>query len=115
MPDASVPPSGPPPARRSVAAILLAAILGFLAGDALRPPERQAGVKVAVFAVDLWRATGSRALAGAGLRVCRYDPSCSSYGREALSRYGLARGSWLTVSRIARCRPGGGQGLDPVP
>ena len=35
--------------------------------------------------------------------VCRYYPSCSAYGVTALERHGLVRGSWLTVSRVARC------------
>jgi putative membrane protein insertion efficiency factor len=46
---------------------------------------------------------------------CRFTPSCSHYGIEALEVHGLLRGSWLTVRRIGRCRPGGGLGFDPVP
>ncbi|MBT5659209.1 MAG: membrane protein insertion efficiency factor YidD [Rhodospirillaceae bacterium] len=46
---------------------------------------------------------------------CRYAPSCSDYAREALSRHGFTRGIWLTVKRLLRCHPWGGQGLDPVP
>jgi putative membrane protein insertion efficiency factor len=46
---------------------------------------------------------------------CRFQPSCSHYGLEALRRHGLVGGLWLTAARIARCHPWGGQGFDPVP
>lgn len=46
---------------------------------------------------------------------CRFDPSCSTYALEALERHGAARGSWLTLRRLARCHPWGGMGWDPVP
>ena len=46
---------------------------------------------------------------------CRYIPSCSAYGLESFQRFGFRRGLILTVKRIARCRPGGSYGFDPVP
>jgi uncharacterized protein len=46
---------------------------------------------------------------------CRFDPTCSQYGLDALEGHGALRGSWLTIRRISRCRPGGGQGYDPAP
>jgi uncharacterized protein len=46
---------------------------------------------------------------------CRYVPSCSAYAVEALEVHGAARGSWLSVRRVARCHPWGGHGWDPVP
>ncbi|MPT47782.1 MAG: membrane protein insertion efficiency factor YidD [Sphingobium sp.] len=46
---------------------------------------------------------------------CRYHPSCSQYGIEALKKYGALRGSWLTLKRLLRCHPWGGSGHDPVP
>jgi hypothetical protein len=46
---------------------------------------------------------------------CRFYPSCSSYAREALQLHGSARGLLLTVRRLARCRPFGPSGFDPVP
>jgi len=46
---------------------------------------------------------------------CRFTPSCSSYGREAVERFGAVRGGVLALRRLMRCRPWGGAGFDPVP
>jgi putative membrane protein insertion efficiency factor len=46
---------------------------------------------------------------------CRYQPTCSNYALEALSKHGAIRGSWLTLRRLSRCHPWGGWGYDPVP
>jgi len=46
---------------------------------------------------------------------CRYTPSCSAYGIEALKKHGVFKGGWLTLKRISRCHPWGGHGYDPVP
>ena len=46
---------------------------------------------------------------------CRYTPTCSQYGIEALKKYGPIKGLWLTIKRIASCNPWGGHGHDPVP
>jgi putative membrane protein insertion efficiency factor len=46
---------------------------------------------------------------------CRFEPSCSSYALEALTVHGAAKGSWLALRRLGRCRPFGGHGWDPVP
>jgi len=46
---------------------------------------------------------------------CRYVPTCSQYGLEALQKHGPLKGSWLTIKRILSCNPFGGQGYDPVP
>lgn len=48
-------------------------------------------------------------------RACRYEPSCSSYGLEALQKHGPIYGSYLTLKRILSCNPWGGYGYDPVP
>lgn len=46
---------------------------------------------------------------------CRYTPTCSAYGIEALQKYGTVKGLWLTFKRVLRCNPWGGHGEDPVP
>ncbi|MET3608162.1 membrane protein insertion efficiency factor YidD [Mucilaginibacter rubeus] len=46
---------------------------------------------------------------------CRYTPTCSQYGVEAIRKYGAFKGGWLTIKRIASCNPWGGHGHDPVP
>ena len=46
---------------------------------------------------------------------CRYTPTCSQYGIEALKKYGPIKGLWLTVKRVSKCHPWGGHGYDPVP
>lgn len=45
---------------------------------------------------------------------CRHLPTCSEYGYEAIARYGLAKGGWLTLKRVAKCNPWGTSGIDPV-
>jgi len=55
-----------------------------------------------------------RALTG-GDGMCRFTPSCSLYGLEAIRTHGPWRGGWLTIKRIARCHPWGGCGEDQVP
>jgi len=46
---------------------------------------------------------------------CRFTPTCSQYGIEAIKKYGPFKGGLLTLKRIGRCHPWGEHGKDPVP
>lgn len=46
---------------------------------------------------------------------CRYTPTCSHYGIEALKKHGPFKGAWLSFKRFLSCNPWGGSGYDPVP
>jgi uncharacterized protein len=63
-----------------------------------------------VGALRLYKACLSPVLPSA----CRFHPTCSDYTREAVERYGVARGIWMGVRRLARCHPLCAGGLDPV-
>ena len=108
-------PEAAAPARASLAAPAFAALLGFLAGDALRPVPRQLTARVAVRAIDAYRASVSPALEKTGLVKCRFDPTCSTYGREAIFRYGSPHGIALAAGRVLRCHPWAKGGSDSVP
>lgn len=47
--------------------------------------------------------------------VCKFHPTCSSYGLTALELHGAVKGSWLIVRRLVRCHPWSLGGHDPVP
>ena len=64
-----------------------------------------------VFLIRLYQFAVRPFLAGS----CKFVPTCSEYGIEALHRHGWRRGLVLAVRRIARCHPLGRGGIDPVP
>jgi putative membrane protein insertion efficiency factor len=66
---------------------------------------------LALGVIRLWQETFSRVLPPS----CRFTPSCSQYGYEAIAKYGILKGGWLTVKRISRCHPLHPGGYDPVP
>lgn len=75
-----------------------------------RSPERRGTAWVLAALVRGYQGVSARRLPR-----CRYVPSCSEYAVEAIEGHGAWRGGWLGVRRVARCRPGGGFGFDPVP
>ena len=47
--------------------------------------------------------------------ACRFEPSCSSYAQEAITKHGAVRGSYLAILRLMRCHPFNAGGYDKVP
>ena len=45
---------------------------------------------------------------------CRYTPTCSQYSLQAIEKYGIFKGIWLSTKRISKCHPWGGSGHDPL-
>lgn len=111
----SDPISLPPIDRPFLAAVAIAALIGLAAGDGLRPADEQVTARAGVLAIDAYRATLGSVLGKTGIVRCRFEPSCSAYGREAIRRYGSPRGFALAARRIARCHPFAKGGTDPVP
>ena len=71
----------------------------------------RAAVLVAILTIRSYQALLRPHLVGS----CKFYPSCSEYGIEALQVHGIARGTALTARRICRCHPFTSGGLDPVP
>tara|TARA_A100001011_G_scaffold84359_1_gene88144 strand:+ start:899 stop:1138 length:240 start_codon:yes stop_codon:yes gene_type:complete len=46
---------------------------------------------------------------------CKFSPSCSKYGIEAINKYGVLKGSVITIKRILKCNPWSKGGYDPIP
>lgn len=95
-------------------AVALVAIAA-LGVDLARPPEAQMSARVLLGAIDLHRATLSRALGAAGAR-CRFEPTCSHYGEAVIRKFGALKGTGLAIARIAKCGPWTPIGtIDPPP
>jgi putative membrane protein insertion efficiency factor len=69
------------------------------------------GARVATEVLDFYK----RAISPWLPPACRFEPTCSIYAREAIERYGLARGLALAARRLLRCHPFRSGGFDPVP
>jgi uncharacterized protein len=69
---------------------------------------------ILIAAVRVYQWTLSPVFYALGVR-CRHEPTCSAYGMDCVRHQGAWRAIWLTLGRIARCRPGGSHGYDPAP
>jgi putative membrane protein insertion efficiency factor len=67
--------------------------------------------KILIFFIKFYKNAISPLL----FRSCRFTPTCSAYGIEALQKHGPVKGLWLTIKRVLSCHPWGGHGFDPVP
>lgn len=76
-------------------------------GDSRRTVAR----RVAIVAIRGYQLLFSSMYTGS----CRFYPSCSAYAVEAIERFGVIRGSVLSLKRLSRCRPLARHGFDPVP
>ena len=74
-------------------------------------PRRSPVARVLLRAVGFY----SRAISPAFPPRCRFSPTCSAYAAEAVAVHGAARGSWLTLLRLAKCAPWHPGGVDLVP
>lgn len=84
----------------------------MLLGPSRVPAEWDNDLRALVlWLIRLYQNTASRALPPS----CRFVPSCSEYGYQAVFRHGLLKGGWLALKRIARCHPLNPGGYDPVP
>ena len=77
-------------------------------------PDPQPTLAIRI-AYGLYRSVLSPVLHVFSPSQCVYLPTCSEYAYVALVRFGLFRGSWLALRRLARCHPFAKGGLDPVP
>jgi putative membrane protein insertion efficiency factor len=92
----------------------LLALAILFGADALRPPRSQVSVRVFAASVDGYHRY-LHPLTGRFIR-CRYKPSCSSYAVQAVRKYGIAKGGWMSLRRVASCRSSVPMGTeDPVP
>ena len=66
---------------------------------------------IALLLIKLYQNTLSRVLPPS----CRFMPSCSHYGYEAIEKHGFFKGGWMAVKRVSRCHPLNPGGYDPVP
>ncbi|UGU29448.1 membrane protein insertion efficiency factor YidD [Mycolicibacterium smegmatis] len=68
-------------------------------------------VRAVIYVIQLYRHT----ISPLRLPTCRFMPTCSQYAVDALTEYGLIRGTWLATVRLLKCGPWHQGGWDPIP
>ena len=91
------------PRLRKLRTLAILAFLVVAIHDFAAPHGRGYAARGALFLIDEYRAHISPRIRGSV--VCRFKPSCSAYGREAIAKYGFGKGSAKALWRIARCGP----------
>jgi len=77
-------------------------------------PQNMTQKKICIYPV-LFLLKVYRLLISPWINACRFRPTCSEYAIESFIKFGLFKGSLLTLKRLLRCHPWGGCGFDPVP
>ncbi len=72
-----------------------------------------AGRKVLLFSLNIFMLLVRPLLGPRG--ACRFTPTCSQYAKEAITKYGVFKGVWLSARRLGKCHPFHAGGYDPVP
>ena len=68
-------------------------------------------VRGVIYVIELYR----NMVSPLRLPTCRFTPTCSQYAVSALTEFGLVRGGWLALVRLAKCGPWHAGGWDPIP
>ncbi len=68
--------------------------------------------RILLWLIKLYQMTFSKTLPP---NTCRFYPTCSHYGYQAIYKYGAIKGGWMAINRIVRCNPFNDGGIDPVP
>ncbi len=84
--------------RWLVVAVILVAI------DLAQEPSRQPSARLLAGSIGLYQRTLSKVMPRLGVR-CRFEPSCSHYGKASIEKYGTLKGSYRTARRVLRCNP----------
>ena len=98
--------------KRILVCVVFAGLLFF--ADTLRSPKNQVSARAYIGFVRTYQGYGRSMLEG--VVACRYRPTCSDYSIEAVERFGIGRGLYMTVKRLASCTDEVPMGsLDDVP